>query len=108
MPHFLTFTPHRVGRLAGVDAPTAADIELQVGLLSLADLRRAAAGDHATEAEALDYARREGPAFVLRPDGTATRVERLRDAAADARVAREEAYWTAQRPARRIASRGEV
>ena len=55
------------------------------------ELARRASGIHATEAEARDYARREGPAVVLTPAGEVLRIERERDATEDARIAAEQA-----------------
>lgn len=54
------------------------------------ELARQAKGIHATEDEAVAYARREGPAVVLTPDGRIREVSRERDAAEDARIAAEQ------------------
>ena len=75
---FLTFSAARFARL---DLAKPQDRR---------ELARRASGVHATEAEALAYARREGPAVVMTPDGRIREVARERDAAEDARIAAEQ------------------
>jgi hypothetical protein len=58
-----------------------------------AELAQRASGMHEHPAAALEYARREGPAYILTPDGKVCRVERARNAGLDvAATAEETAY----------------
>lgn len=88
----LTFTLARAERLAA-----AASVDLGTWLRRAAGERKGrrelasrASGVHDTREEAVEYARREGPAFVLAPDGEVLRIERARDAQLDAAAATEE------------------
>jgi hypothetical protein len=94
---YLTFTAARLAKEETADDlyqarralgfPTGDDLLRQ---LDRAELARRASGLHEREVDALAYARREGPAVVLAPDGRVFRVERARDAALDAAAAAEE------------------
>lgn len=79
---FLTFSARR---FAALDVRQPADRR---------ELARRANGIHATEQAAVDFARREGPAVVLTPDGRFRLVDRERDAAEDARIAAEQTEFS--------------
>lgn len=79
---FLTFTTHRLRVLLARGLDPAAEH---------------ASGSHATEAEALAYARREGPAVVLTPAGELIPVGRARDAGKDAQIAADQRGWAERR-----------
>lgn len=94
----LTFTLARAERLAA-----AARVDLGTWLRRAGgesrgrrELARQASGMHETRAEAIGYARREGPAFILAPDGEVLRIERARDAALDAAAITEERAYAEQ------------
>lgn len=104
----LTFTLARAERLAAAD-----HVELGTWLRRAAgerkgrrELARQASGMHADRGEAIEYARREGPALVLCPDGEVLRIERARDAALDTAAATEERAYTER--LRRMTFRDEI
>lgn len=101
---YLTFTEHKLRVLAGdpviwrerLAAGGFHDPLDAVRHFSRTELARRASGTHCTREDALDYARREGPAFVLCPNGEVLRVERARDAGLDAAAAAEETAFAEQ------------
>lgn len=92
---FLTFTEHRLATLMAVNGlRTAAALAAYLRTTDRTELAQRATGAHAQLEAALAYARREGPALVVTPDGRLLRVERERDAAEDARIAAEERAYS--------------
>lgn len=108
---YLTFTEHRADIVTRLDRRarrhcTAADLERWFAAATPDERVARASGAHARAADAVSYARREGPAYIIGADGLAVRVERQRDAAADERVAAEEQVYARRRPIRRMRGEG--
>lgn len=91
---YLTFTLARAEQLAreaGVDLgtwPRRAGTDR-----ARRELAKRVSGMHSTRDLALAYARAEGPAFILCPDGEVLRIERARDAGLDVAATAEEAAF---------------
>lgn len=95
---YLTFSLHRAETLARQAGLTLGGWLRRAGgeTRGRRELARSASGVHDTRAEAEDYARREGPAFILAPDGEVLRIELARDAGLDAAAATEERAYAEQ------------
>lgn len=108
---YLTFTAHRANHITHTDPRTgrhctATELERWFAAATPDERAARASGAHARAADAVSYARREGPAYIIGADGLAVRVERQRDAAADERVAAEEQVYARRRPIRRMRGEG--
>jgi len=104
---YLTFTLHRAEQLAreaGVELGTW--LRRAGGERNRRELQRRASGTHATRELAIAYARVEGPAFILAPDGEILRIERARDAGLDDTAAAEECGYSER--LRRLTFRDEL
>lgn len=88
---YLTFTIARaelLAREAGVDLGTW--LRRAGADRARRELAKRVSGMHGTRDLAIAYARAEGPAVILCPDGEVLRIERARDAKLDAAAAAEE------------------
>ena len=101
---WLTFTDDRATLLARETGLSVDEWLSRCDHDDVPALVRRASGCHGSEAEALAYARENGPAWVLGPWSVerrlvvSTRVEQARDAGLDAAVAAEERRWADHRP----------
>ena len=94
---YLTFTERRAAQLVpgwSCAAPAVDEVVAALRTIDRAELAQRASGVHEHPAAAIEYARREGPSYILTPEGRVCRVERGRDAGLDATAAAEQTAYS--------------